>query len=173
MTTDAAAWPKRLVRWVAQIEAASLAYQVDCYLLAAIMDRESLGGERLIPEGPGGLGDEGHGHGLFQIDDRSHSSFLRATFDDQSSLWADPAFSALYAARLIRKHLDHFQGYPCAIAAYNAGAGRVTAVVGHPLFRPELEIAALDRATTGHNYVSDVLRRRDVLAGGRPLEGVR
>lgn len=159
--------PLRLAQWAPQLEAVALCYpSVDPFLLAAIIDRESLGGLALAPPGPGGLGDGGHGHGLGQIDDRSHGSFLAAKFEDGDSLWAEPAWNLLYAGRLLSKLLHATAGdVPVSVAAYNCGLHRAQSALA-PL--PQVgtraqRIAALDKVTTGGNYVSEVLKGRDCL----------
>jgi transglycosylase-like protein with SLT domain len=159
--------PQRVARWLPHARAAELVYGVDAHLLLAIVDRESNGGEALHPRGPGGTGDGGHGHGLGQIDDRYHSTFLAAKGPDGALLWTDPAFNLLYAAKLLALNIHMFDGSGVnpqlpAIAAYNVLAKRVREVV-RALPRPvtdEVVVAALDALTTGHNYVSDVLVRR-------------
>lgn len=157
--------PDRLARWAPQLVAAELCYGVDPLLLAAIVDRESLGGDALKPKGPTGVGDSGHGRGLGQIDDRSHPSFLAATFDGGPPLWQDAAFNLLYAAKLLRKNLDRFGDEAAAIAAYNCGPGNVRAALARlPVGASAAErLAAVDKRTANGNYASDVLRRRDAL----------
>ncbi len=59
--------------------------------------RESGWGTTLTPPGPAGLGDEGHGHGLLQIDDRSNGPWLAAND------WKDPRTN-------IRKGLQILKG---------------------------------------------------------------
>lgn len=159
--------PDRLARWAPQFVAAELCYGVDPLLLAAIIDRESLGGDALKPKGPAGTGDNGHGRGLGQIDDRSHVSFLSATFDGGAPLWQDPTFNVMYAAKLLRKNLDRFGDEAAAVAAYNCGPGNVrTALARLPAGASAAErLAAVDKRTAHGNYASDVLRRRDALRG--------
>jgi soluble lytic murein transglycosylase-like protein len=156
--------PARLARWARELAAASLVTGVDPYVLAAVMDRESLGGEALRPRGVAGFGDGGHGRGLMQVDDRYHASFVGAVFGRSSGyLWQDPAFACLYGARLLEENLEAFGGdlLP-AIAAYNASAKRVRAALDSlpPDASEVARLAAVDAVTTGHNYVSDVLARR-------------
>lgn len=160
--------PIRLSQWAPELKASALCYpKVDPMLLAAILDRESRGGYALKPPGPGGLGDGGHGHGLGQIDDRTHASFLAAKFDDGDFLWMEPAFAILYSARLLAKLLKATGGdEPVAVAAYNCGLRRAQNAVmqGATASSTRAErIAALDRATTGGDYVSKVLENRDAL----------
>jgi soluble lytic murein transglycosylase-like protein len=154
--------PVRLLRWERQLHAAQLCYGVGPFLLAAIMDRESLGGEALTPKGPKGTGDHGHGRGLMQIDDRWHKTFLAAKADDGTYLWQDPTFNVMYAAQLMRRNLDALKLNPyAAVAAYNCGLERVRGVMSTltaDIPRERL-IKELDAFTHGHNYVKDVFHR--------------
>lgn len=155
--------PLRLGRWAPQFLAAQLCYGVDALLLAAICDRESLGGEALTPKGPTGTGDGGHGRGLMQVDSRAHPVFVGAVFDDGVSLWKDPSFNILYAARLFARNLLLLDGdESAAIAAYNCGAQKARRVLAslEPGTDTSGRIAALNAVTAGGDYVSDVQRRR-------------
>jgi hypothetical protein len=151
--------PARLARWAREIWCAAEIYQLDTVVLAAIMDRESQGGDTLIPRGLCGAGDHGHGRGIMQIDDRWHAQFIA------TGLWQEAAFAALYGARLLRQNLDVLAGdYPSAIAAYNVGATAVRFALARlpPASPLDKRIAALDVITTGH-YVAGVLKIRDEL----------
>lgn len=151
--------PPRLARWARHLTAAAALYELDALLLAAIMDRESLGGDALNPKGPDGTGDNGHGRGLMQIDDRTHRRFTDAADDVGRELWADPAVNVLYAARLLSRNLRSSDGdEDMAIAAYNAGMQRAFRATRNA--DPSGRRAALDAITTGRNYVSDVQARR-------------
>jgi soluble lytic murein transglycosylase-like protein len=166
-----AALPLRLSRWASQLFSAELCFGVDPFLLAAIVDRESLGGEALTPKGPTGTGDGGHGRGLAQIDDRSHIGFTTATFADGGSLWQDPAFNLLYAARLLRNNIVAFNGNTrAAVAAYNCGNRKVarTLMSLEPTTTEAERNKAIDALTTGGDYASDVLRRRERFFTGSP-----
>lgn len=154
--------PPRLARWGLYFSAAELATGTPAALLAAVCDRESLGGDALRPPGPAGFGDGGHGCGLMQIDDRFHHSFLVARDDNQVLLWTDPAFSILYGAKLLAKNAKACAAdWNAAIAAYNCGLMRTKRVLAtlDKLTTEEERIAALDKATTGGDYVTDVRRR--------------
>ncbi|MBV9646038.1 MAG: hypothetical protein JO043_01070, partial [Candidatus Eremiobacteraeota bacterium] len=59
------------VRFGAQIEAAARAHKLDPRFLAAVAAQET--GGPGANSGNNVVGDGGHGHGLFQIDDRWHS----------------------------------------------------------------------------------------------------
>jgi len=151
--------PPRLSRWAKELLGASICYGVDPLILAAIMDRESQGGDALKPPGAGGFGDGGHGRGLMQIDDRSHTDFVSCRFGRNGLLWQDPAFNVLYAAKLLRKNLDACGGkYPPAIAGYNASMQRVMGILLNSV--GDASIEQLDALTTGGNYVTDVLAKR-------------
>lgn len=148
--------PWRLAQWARQILAAAEAHRVDPLLLAAIMDRETLGGTapQLSVPGPSGTGDHGHGRGLMQVDDRAHASWL-ACHD-----WTDPAQNIDYGAAVLAEGLRTFPGCePGGIAAYNCGARRVRKVL-QALGEDEDWVDAFDALTTGGNYVSDVIERR-------------
>jgi soluble lytic murein transglycosylase-like protein len=154
--------PPRLSTWRNEIAAACLAYAIDPLLVAAIMDRESLGGTALVPQGARGTGDHGHGRGLMQIDDRAHE-FVQYRDDAGRFLWQDPAFNVLYAVRLLDRNIMQLGGdMPAGVAAYNCGAGRVRkALSALAPATPYLErLAALDKLTANGDYVTDVLRRR-------------
>jgi hypothetical protein len=129
--------------------------------MAAIVDRESRGGDALTPPIPLGTGDGGHGKGLAQIDDRAHHRFTVATFDDaRTHLWTDPTFNVLYGARLLSTGHKISKSWPVAIAAYNAGLLKAMRILKARVDPGEIAlIASLDRITTGGDYVSDVLRR--------------
>jgi soluble lytic murein transglycosylase-like protein len=155
--------PERIARWMPMIRPIADNYRVDPLLLAAVVDRESLGGEALTPKGPAGTGDKGHGRGLGQIDDRAHP-FTSCTDDTGKYLWKDPWLNLSYSARLLRRLLDTFSGDVApALAAYNAGAKRVrNAMNALPADAPLADrIRAVDSVTTGKDYAQDVLRRRD------------
>lgn len=152
--------PERLARYALEIWCAAALYRVDPIVLAAILERESLGGDALTPPGPRGTGDGGHGRGLMQIDDRWHRAFVA------TGLWREPPFSLLYAARLLRQSFDALgaDDYGPAIGAYNAGTARVRSLLAAlpATATIEQQIATIDRVTT-HHYVAGVLRIRDQL----------
>lgn len=159
--------PFRLERWRGFFEKAGAFFELDPLLLAAICDRESRGGEALVPTGPGGLGDNGHGHGLMQIDDRSHRAFCCQTYPDGRLVWKDAEANIQQGALILATAMRGFGGDEVkALAAYNAGTRRVhfaCAELTAPA-DPLAILAACDAVTTGGNYASDVLRRRDALS---------
>jgi hypothetical protein len=145
-------WPWRLERWRTFVEAAAERTGLAVDLIAAVMDRESRGGDALSPPGPGGFGDNGHGHGLMQIDDRTWVSFC-----NDPSQWQDPAQNILYGAGILASYQRGFSGdLPCAVCAYNAGPARVSRLL---VMHPRPTFAELDLLTTGSDYVTDVLTR--------------
>lgn len=159
--------PARLAQWQHVVEPVARFYKLDPALVFAIMDRESNGGEMLKPRGPGGTGDHGHGRGLMQIDDRAHP-FTSCEDDTGRALWADAWFNVSYACRLLARLMLTFQGdISAAVGAYNTGAGNVRkALASVPAGSPLAErVKAVDRYTAGHDYVADVLRRRDSFVG--------
>jgi hypothetical protein len=126
------AWP-----FIPEVEAS---YRLPRCLLIAVASRET--NCRNV------VGDGGHGHGMFQYDDRSHA--IPAGFDHDVRLQAETA------AAMLRGLIDAFQGaIRPALDGYNAGAGAV---------RAALKIGRdPDSVTTGRNYGSDVLERMSYL----------
>jgi len=149
-------WPYRLERWRQLIEDAATAYNLAPELIAAVMDRESGGGVYLTPVGPAGTGDEGHGRGLMQIDDRAHPDWCAQVDDSGTPLWQLPEHNIAKGAEELARNLILFGDVPSAVAAYNAGDGKVRRLI---LMVPRPSIHQLDQLTTGHDYVSDVLDR--------------
>lgn len=173
MTDSWANVPRRIKQYRPELTAAGVVYQIDPLLLGAIMDRETLGGEseHLKPRGPAGRGDEGHGRGLMQIDDRYHSGFIQATTPAGKPLWEIPAFNILYAAWLLKENLNAFTNETApAVAAYNAGVRRVrnALVALGPVSEDRFRVHAVDAVTTGGNYSADVLKRRARFSGEGP-----
>jgi soluble lytic murein transglycosylase-like protein len=145
-------WPQRLERWRRYIEDAADRADLAPELIAAIMDRESRGGDALSPPGPAGTGDFGHGRGLMQIDDRTWTAFC-----NDIGRWQDPATNIAFGAGILSSYLRAFSGdLPCAVCAYNAGPRRVGRLLA---MHPQPTLQELDLLTTNSNYVSDVLTR--------------
>ncbi len=97
-----------------QISAAAAQHNLDPRLLAAVAAQET-GGPGAV-SGRNVVGDGGHGHGLFQIDDRWH------TFATTSAAM-DPAQNADYAAGLLSSNLQKYHGdVRAALTAYNSGS---------------------------------------------------
>lgn len=79
------------------------------FLLAGFMEQESGFGMGLSPKGPTGTGDAGHGHGLMQIDDRSHREFLSKRTADGTPLWQIPYENLKYAAKVYKDAARYFK----------------------------------------------------------------
>jgi hypothetical protein len=106
------------VAFAPQIAAAAARHNLDPRLLAAVAAQET--------GGPGSnsgrniVGDGGHGHGVFQIDDRSHA-FASAPAA------MDPGRNADYAAGILSSNLQRFGGNVReALSAYNTGSPTAT-----------------------------------------------
>lgn len=120
MTIDPAA--SRLaaegVAYSSEIAAAARSHGLDPKLLAAVAAQETGG-----PDSNAGrnvLGDGGHGHGIFQIDDRWHA--FASTPDAMK-----PAQNADYAASMLSGLLKQYGGnVRAALSAYNAGSPTAT-----------------------------------------------
>lgn len=106
------------VSYATAIDSAAREYGLDPRLLAAVAAQETGGpGEN---SGRNVVGDGGHGHGLFQIDDRYHA-FAR------TAAAMNPAENARYAASLIAGNLHRYGGNVReALSAYNAGDPHAT-----------------------------------------------
>jgi hypothetical protein len=155
----------RLEPYLGEFNEACLVEGEDVALLAAICLRETWAGwaPGYAPKGSHvGRGDHGHGFGLFQIDNRGPYAFLPREAPD-----ATPYLQARWACFVLgdaRAELARFRLLPvfeaAVLCAYNAGspAVRKALLAGqHP-----------DHATTGGDYGSDVLRRRDLLRMAHP-----
>ncbi|HEX3548938.1 MAG TPA: transglycosylase SLT domain-containing protein [Candidatus Elarobacter sp.] len=100
-----------------QIAAAAARHHLDPRLLAAVAAQET--GGPGADSGRNIVGDGGHGHGVFQIDDRWHA-FAR------TPAAMDPASNADYAAGLIGANLERYGSVRAALSAYNAGSPSAT-----------------------------------------------
>ena len=96
-------------------------------VLIGVMCEESHCGLLLTPRGPAGVGDNGHGRGLMQIDDRYHE-FAR------TGPWQDPMENIMFGTKLLTDNYEFFQHEECcpefqkltaALAAYNCGPAKV------------------------------------------------
>ncbi|HTU81716.1 MAG TPA: transglycosylase SLT domain-containing protein [Candidatus Acidoferrales bacterium] len=148
MTIDSAA--VRLagqgVAYAPQIAAAAQRHGLDPELLAAVAAQET--GGPGTNAGRNVVGDGGHGHGLFQIDDRWHAFA-------SSSAAMDPGANADYAAGMLSGLLHRYGGsVRQALSAYNAGS---PAAAGTMTIWP-------DGRTLG--YAGSVLRHYARLTGG-------
>ena len=101
-----------------EIAAAATRHHLEPRLLAAVAAQET--GGPGADSGRNVVGDAGHGHGVFQIDDRWHA-FAR------SPAAMDPAANADYAAGLLESNLHRYGGdMRAALSAYNAGSPAAT-----------------------------------------------
>lgn len=102
------------VAFAPQIAGAARRHGLDADLLAAVAAQETGGPDSNT--GHNVVGDNGHGRGLFQIDDRWHPF---AT----SSAAMNPAHNADYAAGMLSGLLKRYGGnVRAALSAYNAGS---------------------------------------------------
>lgn len=134
------------------IRATEQKYNLPPYFLFAVGSRET----NLTNE----HGDNGHGHGMFQLDDRSHT--IPHGFD------SDVAAQAEYAGRMLRGLLDHYREkgygkrYQAAAAAYNSGTGNVDWAIDHSHDPSSV--------TTHYDYGLDVVERMRYLQDRYPVE---
>ena len=102
------------VAFAPEIATAARRHGIDAMLLAAVAAQETGGPDS--NSGRNVIGDGGHGHGIFQIDDRWHSF---AT----TSAAMEPSRNADYAAGMLAGLLDQYGGdVHEALSAYNAGS---------------------------------------------------
>lgn len=96
-------------------------------LIAGLICEESHFGLILKPRGPAGVGDNGHGHGLMQIDDRWWE-FAR------TGNWQDPMENIFFGVNYLKGLYDALKAdsrvpeallLPGALAAYNCGLKNV------------------------------------------------
>ena len=105
------------VAYAPQIAAAAARHGIDPRLLAAVAAQET--GGPGANAGRNVVGDGGHGHGLFQIDDRSHAFA-------SSPEAMDPVANADYAAGMLHELIGRYGNVRQALRAYNAGSPNAT-----------------------------------------------
>jgi hypothetical protein len=106
------------VAFAPQIAAAAQRNGLDPVLLAAVAAQET--GGPGSNSGANVVGDGGHGHGVFQIDDRYHAFA-------STPAAMDPAQNANYAAGMLSGLLQKYGGnVHAALSAYNAGSPAAT-----------------------------------------------
>ncbi|MBD3617710.1 MAG: transglycosylase SLT domain-containing protein [Gracilimonas sp.] len=126
---------------------ASRANNVPVSLLLAIASRESHMGLALDDNW---TGDNGNGIGIMQIDRRYHSEFTNAHANN------DHRANIHYGSKFLADLIGKFGGkLTPAVAAYNAGYSKVRNTISAGI-DPNL-------VTTGQNYASDVLRRKEIV----------
>lgn len=163
---------------VAQFEQSALVpleqrHNLSRLLLGALMDHETRAGESnlLDRKGPSGRGDGGHGHGVWQIDDRSHGAFLQERMPDGRFKWEDPFEAGDYAMKnILLPAIREFKGDVfLGLAAWNCGAGNVReAMAKCPAHSPLAVLhRAADTRTANGDFAQDVLFRMVCFATGR------
>lgn len=113
--------PPKLAAFTQEIAGASMMKRVHPLVLSAVVWHESTGNPKALSF------DGGHGKGLGQIDDRYFPTLCAAYWGKTNRLIVfEPDFAILACAKLLRENLDALQQdlWP-AVAAYNAGAGKV------------------------------------------------
>jgi hypothetical protein len=119
-------------------------------LLVAIASRESNMGASLSE----GTGDDGNAWTIMQIDQRFHKQWAA----DHSP--TDHRAGIRKAASYLRGEIDHFGRLRPSLASYNASRGSVEDALARGV--------DVNAVTTGGDYVSDTLRRRDLIMKVRP-----
>jgi len=128
-------------------DSAATATGIDRNLLLAIASRESSMGLSLDSRG---LGDNGHGNGLMQVDDRYHGGYTATVspFDHRANV--------LKGAQILQAEINRYGGnLNYALPAYNTGSGNVNKALGRGL--------SPDAYTTGNDYGRDVLDRYQII----------
>lgn len=141
------ALPSQVARWAPQILIAAQKYNVDPWVLALIMYRESLGGDALKPPGPTGTGDFiprkpgslyykyanpatglppdglGWGRGLMQVDYGVHIDWFKS-----GANWQDAQTNINKGAELFAEKLRFFSapssGKPIAVESWRITTGK-------------------------------------------------
>ncbi len=111
-TITAATLAQHGVAYAQTITTAARNHGLDPALLAAVAAQETGGPDS--NRGHNVVGDGGHGHGLFQIDDRYHA-FARTAGA------MDPNENADYAASMLQGLIQRYGSVHRALSAYNAG----------------------------------------------------
>lgn len=135
------------VAYAPQIASAAERHGIDPRLLAAVAAQET--GGPGTNAGRNVVGDGGHGHGLFQVDDRWHAFA-------STPQAMDPASNADYAAGMLHELIGRYGNVRQALSAYNAGNPAAT---GTQTDWP-------DGKRLG--YADSVMRHYADIAGGTP-----
>jgi len=139
------------VAYAPAIAQAAQRHGVDPTLLAAVAAQET--GGPGCNAGRNIVGDGGHGHGLFQIDDRSHAFAGTAAA-------MDPSSNADYAAGMLHGLIDHYGGNVHeALSVYNSGSPTATGT----------RTTWGDGQTLG--YADSVMRHYQQIGGREPVTG--
>jgi len=112
--------PMSVIAYQSEIVSAAERHGLNPRLLAAVAAQET--GGPGSDSGRNVVGDAGHGHGVFQIDDRYHA-FAR------TRAAMDPAANADYAAGMLVSLLRRYGDVRRALSAYNAGDPDATGTV--------------------------------------------
>lgn len=165
--------PPRIAQWGPALLQLEQRYGVHRLLNGSILDRETRGGESsaLDRPGPSGRGDAGHGHGLWQLDDRTHGAFLKKRLSDGRFAWQDPYEAGCYAMEFVFLPASRvFKGDVfLALAAYNAGPDAVRAGMAKAPANSPIAVVhrAADTRTARGDYAQDVLYRMGCFCVGR------
>ena len=185
--------PERARVYLPTFEQLGAEFKLHPFLLAAIVDQETLCGTSplLHPKGPSGTGDwardpatgrrtgtYGHGRGIWQVDDRAHAAFCARRLPDGRWAWEDPLEGGRYAmAEVLVPALKALDGdVSLALSAYNCGVGNVRKVLAKlPLAAPFARRRSVDAITAHGTYAQAVMFRLACFTAGRDpeLAGVR
>lgn len=136
------------------IKAAAADFGFQPSLIGGIGSRESFWGLILNPPGPGGTGDNGHGRGLMQIDDRAFPDWIA------TGQWRQPEKNIRFGCKVLADNRRFFESrlagsgdlfVRATVASYNAGPGNVIKAIR--------DGDDPDSRTTGRDYSRDVLDR--------------
>lgn len=98
--------PVRSQPFAQDLLAVSAQSGISATILWAIMEWESRSATALTPPNPAGTGDNGHGRGLMQVDDRYHAEWLA------SNPWWEPRTNIDKGAAILNQKLAFFQATP-------------------------------------------------------------
>ena len=144
--------------WTPILKQAERRHKLPAGLLIAIASRETDMNDI--------VGDNGHGRGLFQIDDRAHGDWLSQHGAKGAGTKPPVADAAAFAAALLESNRSFGQKngiapkdlLKFACSAYNAGAGGALSGV---------QSGDSDARTTGGDYGRDVLERLAAIQGDK------
>ncbi|XP_072519089.1 lysozyme g-like [Salminus brasiliensis] len=134
---------KKMDQYKAIITKVGRAKQMDPAVIAAIISRESRAGAALV----NGLGDNGNGFGLMQVDKRHHTP--RGAWNSEEHVTQGTEI-LINSIKEIQKKFPSWpkeHQFKGGISAYNAGVGNVRTY------------ERMDIGTTGDDYSNDVVAR--------------